>query len=220
VKGEYLETSLPGCEGTEGRVQGRKGKRIFGFGKKNIAGSGGNGRRNWLPPLEKEPFGRLRAVSLSNRLRAVSLSNGAGEDLTLPLTFGSRGYKIRTADERGTRRKIENHPAGKDDMSTNVEKAVKKTVNSVLVTLDRCGRYELAATVLRKGMFVALINTPEIESYSKTLQEKGLWQSLQHSTYGILIDTQLPVPEHYGELESHAKSLAVKFASIEQWYDA
>ncbi len=105
-------------------------------------------------------------------------------------------------------------------MSTHVEKEVKKTVNSVLVTLDRCGRYELAATVLRKGMFVALINTPEIESYSKELKEKGLWHSLQHSSYGILIDTQLAVPEHYGELESHAKRLALKFANIEQWFEA
>ncbi len=105
-------------------------------------------------------------------------------------------------------------------MSTHVEREVKKTVNSVLVTLDRCGRYELAATLLRKGLFVALINTPEIEAYSKVLKEKGHWQSLQHSSYGILIDTQIPVPEHYGDLERHARDLALRFANVETWYAA
>jgi len=108
----------------------------------------------------------------------------------------------------------------KGDMSTQADREVKKTVNSVLVTLDRCGRYELAATVLRKGFFVALINTPEIEEYSKHLKEEGLWRSTEHSSYGILIDTQLLVPEHYTELESHAQQLALRFAEIEEWHTA
>ena len=105
-------------------------------------------------------------------------------------------------------------------MSTNVDRQVKKTVNSVLVTLDRCGRYELAATLLRKGVFVALINTPEIENYSQTLMEEGQWPSVQHSTYGVLIDTQIPVPEHFDILESHARQLAMRFAEVEVWYNA
>lgn len=105
-------------------------------------------------------------------------------------------------------------------MSTNVDREVKKTVNSVLVTLDRCGRWELAATLLRKGCFVALINTPEIEEYGKRLKESGAWQSIQHSGYGVLIDTQSPVPEHYNELANHAELLAMRFAKIEQWFHA
>ncbi len=105
-------------------------------------------------------------------------------------------------------------------MSAQIDREVKKTVNSVLVTLDRCGRYELAATVLRKGIFVALINTPEIEEYSKRLKEEGRWQSMQHSSYGILIDTQIHVPEHYTDLENHAKQLALRFANIEEWHAA
>lgn len=105
-------------------------------------------------------------------------------------------------------------------MGTQVEREVKKTVNSVLVTLDRCGRYELAATLLRKGIFVALVHTPEIEEYAKRLKEKGEWQSVQHGVYGILIDTQTPVPEHYSDLESHARHLAARFAEIEHWHRA
>jgi hypothetical protein len=108
----------------------------------------------------------------------------------------------------------------KGDMSTQADREVKKTINSVLVTLDRCGRYELAATVLRKGLFVALINTPEIEEYSRHLKEEGLWKSTQHSSFGILIDTQILVPEHYKELESHARLLALRFAQIEEWHTA
>ncbi len=105
-------------------------------------------------------------------------------------------------------------------MSTDADRQVKKTVNSVLVTLDRCGRYELAATLLRKGVFVALINTPEIENYGKSLMEEGKWPSMQHSTYGVLIDTQVPVPEHFDVLENHARRLAIKFSEIEIWYQA
>ena len=105
-------------------------------------------------------------------------------------------------------------------MSTNVDRQVKKTVNSVLVTLDRCGRYELAATLLRKGVFVALINTPEIEDYGKVLMEEGQWSSVQHSTYGVLIDTQTTVPDHFDALESHARQLAMRFSEIEIWYNA
>jgi hypothetical protein len=113
-----------------------------------------------------------------------------------------------------------NDQAQREIMSTNVDREVKKTVNSVLVTLDRCGRYELAATLLRKGFFVALINTPEIENYGKSLMEEGKWTSVQHSTYGVLIDTQIPVPEHFEVLESHARQLAMRFAEIEEWYKA
>ncbi len=105
-------------------------------------------------------------------------------------------------------------------MSTQEDREVKKTVNSVLVTLDRCGRYDLAATVVRKKLFVALINTPEIEAYSKHLKDEGLWQSTQHSSFGILIDTQIVVPEKYYDLETHAQQLAMRFAEIEEWHRA
>jgi hypothetical protein len=105
-------------------------------------------------------------------------------------------------------------------MSTNVDTHVKKTVNSVLVTLDRCGRHELAATLLRKGVFIALVRTPEIEEYCRLMKEKGEWHSLQHAHYGIVIDTQIPVPEHYDVLESHARDLARKFADIDEWHAA
>jgi len=105
-------------------------------------------------------------------------------------------------------------------MSTDVDIHVKKTVNSVLVTLDRCGRHELAATLLRKGVFIALVRTPEIEAYCRRMKENGEWQSLQHAHYGIVIDTQIPVPEHYDTLESHARDLAQRFADIEEWHAA
>jgi hypothetical protein len=105
-------------------------------------------------------------------------------------------------------------------MNTENDQQVKRTVNSVMVTLDRCGRNELAATIQRKNLFVALIRTPEIEEYSKYLKEEGLWQSGQHSSFGILIDTQYLVPEHYNDLESHAHQLALKFAQVDEWHAA
>ena len=105
-------------------------------------------------------------------------------------------------------------------MSTNVDTHVQKTVDSVLVTLDRCGRQELAATLLKKGVFVALVRTPEIEEYCRLMKENGEWQSMQHAHYGIVIDTQLLVPERYETLESHARDLAQKFAEIEEWHAA
>ena len=58
-------------------------------------------------------------------------------------------------------------------MDTNNDTHVKKTVDSVLVTLDRCGRHELAATLLRKGVFIALVRTPEIEEYCRLMKENG-----------------------------------------------
>jgi hypothetical protein len=105
-------------------------------------------------------------------------------------------------------------------MSTNVDTHVQKTVDSVLVTLDRCGRQELAATLLKKGVFVALVRTPEIEEYCRLMKERGDWHSMQHAHYGIMIDTQILVPEHYETLESHAMDLAQKFAEIEEWHAA
>ena len=105
-------------------------------------------------------------------------------------------------------------------MSTNVDTHVKKTVNSVLVTLDRCGRHELAATLLRKGVFIALVRTPEIEEYCRTMQERGEWHSMQHAHYGIVIDTQIPVPESYTDLEAHARRMAEVFSQIEEWHAA
>jgi len=105
-------------------------------------------------------------------------------------------------------------------MSTNTDNHVKKTVNSVLVTLDRCGRHELAATLLRKGIFIALVRTPEIEEYCRTMQERGEWQSMQHAHYGIVIDTQIPVPESYIDLEAHARRMAEVFSQIEEWHAA
>lgn len=103
-------------------------------------------------------------------------------------------------------------------MSTNVDLHVKKTVNSVLVTLDRCGKHELAATVLRKGFFVALIRSAEIEEYCKNLKEQGKWHALQHGNFGILIDTRAPLPEHYDDFMEHARRLSAIFDGIEQWY--
>ena len=38
--------------------------------------------------------------------------------------------------------------------------------------------------------------------------------------YGIVIDTQLLVPEHYDDLENHARQLALRFADIEEWHAA
>ena len=103
-------------------------------------------------------------------------------------------------------------------MRTNVDLHVKKTVNSVLVTLDRCGKHELAATVLRKGFFVALIRSAEIEEYCKTLKDRGEWHALQHGNFGILIDTRAPLPEHYDEFMEHARRVSAIFDGIEQWY--
>ena len=105
-------------------------------------------------------------------------------------------------------------------MSINVDTYVKKTVNSVLVTLDRCGRHELAASLLRKGVFIALVRTPEIEEYCRLMKEKGEWHSMQHAHYGIVIDTQILVPDRYETLESHARDLAQKFADIDEWHAA
>jgi hypothetical protein len=105
-------------------------------------------------------------------------------------------------------------------MNTNNDTHVKKTVDSVLVTLDRCGRHELAATLLRKGVFIALVRTPEIEEYCRLMKEKGEWHSMQHAHYGIVIDTQILVPERYETLENHARDLAQKFAEIEEWHAA
>jgi hypothetical protein len=105
-------------------------------------------------------------------------------------------------------------------MNINNDTHVKKTVDSVLVTLDRCGRHELAATLLRKGVFIALVRTPEIEAYCRMMKENGEWHSMQHAHYGIVIDTQVPVPDRYEALESHARDLAQKFAEIEEWYQA
>ena len=41
-----------------------------------------------------------------------------------------------------------------------------------------------------------------------------------HAHYGIVIDTQILVPERYETLESHARDLAQKFADIEEWHAA
>ena len=105
-------------------------------------------------------------------------------------------------------------------MSTNVDTHVKKTVNSVLVTLDRCGRHELAATLLRKGVFIALVRTPEIEEYCRAMKERGEWHSMQHAHYGIVIDTQISVPESYTDMEAHARRMAEVFSHIEEWHAA
>jgi hypothetical protein len=128
-------------------------------------------------------------------------------------------YKDTGAGKR-KRGKISNLAPAREIMSTNVDTHVKKTVNSVLVTLDRCGRHEFAATLLRKGVFIALVRTPEIEEYCRLMKEKGDWHSMQHAHYGIMIDTQIPVPAHYDVLESHARDLAQKFADIEEWHQA
>jgi hypothetical protein len=117
-------------------------------------------------------------------------------------------------------RKTDNCAPAREVMDTNTDTHVKKTVDSVLVTLDRCGRHELAATLLRKGVFIALVRTPEIEEYCRMMKERGDWQSMQHSSYGILIDTQILVPENYNELENHAQQLALRFAEIEEWHRA
>jgi hypothetical protein len=103
-------------------------------------------------------------------------------------------------------------------MDTTTDTHVKKTVDSVRVTLDRCGRHELAATLLRKRVFIALVRTPEIEEYCRLMKERGDWQSMQHSSYGILIDTQSLVPESYKDLENHAQQMALRFAEIEEWH--
>lgn len=103
-------------------------------------------------------------------------------------------------------------------MSTKTDMHVKKTVNSVWVTLDRCGKHELAATLLRKGFFVALIRSAEIEEYCAKLKDRGEWHDLQHGHYGILIDTRIPLPEHYDEFMEHARRLSADFDKIEQWY--
>jgi hypothetical protein len=117
------------------------------------------------------------------------------------------------------------HPKGKNEiaqckklMSTNIDMHVKKTVNSVLVTLDRCGKHELAATLLRKGSFVALIRSAEIEEYCQNLKDRGNWHSLQHGNYGILIDTRIPIPQHYNEFVELAQKISEEFAGIEEWY--
>jgi len=128
-------------------------------------------------------------------------------------------YKT-TGAQKGKRGKINNRAPARETMSTNVDTHVKKTVNSVLVTLDRCGRHELAATLLRKGVFIALVRTPEIEEYCRLMKEKGEWHSMQHAHFGIVIDTQIPVPQHYDVLESHARDLARKFADIDEWHAA
>jgi hypothetical protein len=117
-------------------------------------------------------------------------------------------------------RKINNCAPAREIMNTNTDTHVKKTVDSVLVTLDRCGRQELAATLLRKGVFIALVRTPEIEEYCRLMKERGEWHSLQHSHYGIVIDTQILVPERYEALESHARQLTMRFAEVEEWYQA
>ena len=103
-------------------------------------------------------------------------------------------------------------------MSTNIDMHVKKTVNSVLVTLDRCGKHELAATLLRKSSFVALIRSAEIEEYCQNLKDRGNWHSLQHGNYGILIDTRIPIPQHYDEFVELAQKISEEFAEIEEWY--
>jgi hypothetical protein len=136
------------------------------------------------------------------------------------LTFTKEDANYRHRRMNGGKEEDQSSCAGKKVMSTQEDREVKKTVNSVLVTLDRCGRYELAATVVRKKLFVALINTPEIEAYSKHLKDEGLWQSTQHSSFGILIDTQIVVPEKYYDLETHAQQLALRFAEIEEWHRA
>lgn len=119
------------------------------------------------------------------------------------------------------------HPTGRQYntpcfriMSTNADLHVKKTVNSVLVTLDRCGKHELAATLLRKGFFVALIRSAEIEEYCKNLKDRGEWHSLQHGDYGILIDTRVPLPERYDDFMAHARRVSAIFGEIGTWYSA
>ncbi len=103
-------------------------------------------------------------------------------------------------------------------MSANADLHVKKTVNSVLVTLDRCGKHELAATLLRKGFFVALIRSAEIEEYCQNLKDRGEWHALQHGHYGILIDTRSRLPEHYEDFMEHARRLSADFDRIPEWF--
>lgn len=103
-------------------------------------------------------------------------------------------------------------------MSANADLHVKKTVNSVLVTLDRCGKHELAATLLRKGFFVALIRSAEIEEYCQNLKDRGKWHALQHGHYGILIDTRIPLHEHYDDFMEHARRLSADFDRISEWF--
>jgi hypothetical protein len=105
-------------------------------------------------------------------------------------------------------------------MNTPDDMHVKKTVNSVMVTLDRCGKHELAATLLRKGFFVALVRSAEIEEYCQMLKDKGEWHQLQHGNYGILIDTRTPLPEHYEEFMKHAQRISEDFDGIEEWFHA
>ena len=104
-------------------------------------------------------------------------------------------------------------------MSTDIDRHVKNTVISVVVTLERCGKRELAATLLRKGFFVALIRSAEIEEYSQDLKDRKDWNALRHANYGILIDTRLPLPGHYDELAEHARKIRGGFAGIEEWHN-
>jgi hypothetical protein len=52
------------------------------------------------------------------------------------------------------------------------------------------------------------------------MKERGEWHSMQHAHYGIVIDTQTPVPESYVDLETHARQMAEVFSQIEEWYAA
>jgi hypothetical protein len=104
-------------------------------------------------------------------------------------------------------------------MSTDIDSHVKNTVISVVVTPDRCGKRELAATLLRKGFFVALIQSAEIEEYGQDPKDRGDWNAIRHGNYGILIDTRLPLPRHYDELAEHARRICEGFAGIEEWHD-
>ena len=103
-------------------------------------------------------------------------------------------------------------------MSTDIDRHVKNTVISVVLTLDRCGKREFAATLLRKGFFVALIRSAEIEEYCQDLKDRGDWNVLRHGNYGILIDTRHPLPRHYDELAEHARRICEGFAGIEEWH--
>ena len=60
----------------------------------------------------------------------------------------------------------------------------------------------------------------EIEEYCRTMQERGEWHSMQHAHYGIVIDTQISVPESYTDLEAHARRMAEVFSHIEEWHAA
>jgi hypothetical protein len=52
------------------------------------------------------------------------------------------------------------------------------------------------------------------------MQERGEWHSMEHAHYGIVIDTQIPVPESYTDLEAHARQIAEVFSNIVEWYRA